>query len=132
MLTRLFPFLHPAHIKPDLTFRLRRLAEDCGRLELGVPVSQLELNKAPLLEDWGPTVTPQGLRLVGYATGHPVFGDGAVMTSPVCLADPDGAWVRTLSRFYRLGSPIELKDIRRVLRASGGISVDEDGWENEP
>lgn len=131
MLTRLFPFLHPARIKPDLPTRLRRLADDCERLELGLPVSQLELNGAPLLEDWAPTITPQGLRLVGHATGHPLFGEGAVLTSPLCLADPEGAWVRTLGRFYLLGCSVELKDIRRVLRASATLRSDEDGWEDE-
>ena len=131
MLTFLFPFLNPSRIKPDLATRLRGLADDCERLALGLTVSQLELNDAPLLEDWGPTVTPQGLRLVGYATNHPLFGEAAVMTSPVCFADPNGTWVRTLSRFYRLGSPIELKDIRRTLRASGVIGLDEDNWEGQ-
>ncbi len=130
MLTRLFPFLHLDRIKPGFAGRLRRLANDCERLEAGLPLTQLELDNAPLLEDWGPTLTPQGLRLVGYATGHPAFGEGPVLTSPLCLADPDGAWVRTLSRFYRLGTSIELKDIRRVLRNSGAIRGD-DSWEDE-
>jgi hypothetical protein len=60
MLTRLFPFLDPARIKPDLATRLRRLADDCEHLEAGLPVSQLELTEAPLLEDWAPTLMPQG------------------------------------------------------------------------
>ena len=129
MLTRLFPFLDPVRIKPDFATRLRALAEDCEQHELGLTVSQLWLEKAPLLEDWAPTMTPQGLRLVGHASGHPVFGDRAVLTSPLCFADPEDRWVRTLSRFYRLGSSVDPKDIRRVLRASGAIR--EGNWEEE-
>jgi hypothetical protein len=131
MLVRLFPFLAPSRIKPDFATRLRRLADDCERLELGLPVSELELAKAPLLEDWAPTVMPQGLRLVGYAIDHPAVGEGAVMTSPLCLADPEGRWVRTIFRFWRLGNPIALKDIRRTLRTSGVIRADEAGSEDE-
>ena len=130
MLTRWFPFLDPSRIDPGLPSRLRRLADDCERaVELGLPVTELELVNAPLLEDWAPAVTPQGLRLAGYATGHPVFGERAILTSQLFIADPEGGWVRTLSRFYRLGCSVDPKDIRRVLRSSGAIRGDEDGWE---
>jgi hypothetical protein len=122
MLTHLFPFLDAACTRPDLAMRLRRLAEDCERLALGLPVSPRELSKAPLLEDWAPTLSPRGLRLIGYASGHPAFGEGAVLTSPLCLADPDGRWVRTLSRFYILGPSIDQKYIRRWLHAQGAIT----------
>lgn len=129
MLVRLFPFLDPSRIKPDLASRLRLLADDCERLELKLAVSKLELAKAPLLEDWAPIVMPQGLRLVGYAIDHLLVGERPVMTSPLCFADPQGMWVRTLSRFYRLGAPIALKDIRRTLATTGVIKAGEDGWE---
>jgi hypothetical protein len=130
MLTRLFPFLHPARIKPDLAMRLRSLADDCERFELGLPASQIALNAAPLLEDWAPTLTPQGLRLIGHASGHPRFGEGSVLTSPLCLADPDDRWVRTLTRFYRLGASVDPNDIHRLLRASGAINGDKTGLED--
>jgi len=52
------------------------------------------------------------------ATGHPIHGDRRVMTTQVWFADPDGAWIRTLSRFYRLGAPADLDDISRILTAS--------------
>ena len=90
MLTRQFRFLDPARIEPDLARRLRALADDCERLALGRPVSPILLAKAPLLEDWVPTVTPLGVQLVGRVTGHPLQGDRKIATSPVWFADPDG------------------------------------------
>jgi hypothetical protein len=130
MLTRRFPFLDPAHITPDLARRLRALADDCERLELGRPVSPILLQRAPLLKEWIAAVTPLGVQLVGYVTGHPMHGDRAVATSPVWFADPDGNWIRTLSRFYRLGPPADPEDIRRILNpvAAGD---DDDGMGDE-
>jgi len=118
MLTQLFPFLDPGQSPGDLARRLRALADDCNSLALGHPVAPAILDKAPLLEDWIPAVTPEGLRLIGRATGHPIHGDRRVMTTPLWFADPDGAWIRTLSRFYRLGPPADPCDISRILTAS--------------
>ena len=132
MLTRLFPFLDPTHVTPDLRRRLRDLADDCDRLERGRSVSPAPLQKAPLLEDWVPAITPQGVQLIGHVTGHPLLGDCAAVTTPLWFADPNGAWVRSLSRFYRLGPPLDREDLHRVLRrmatssAAGG-----DGSEDE-
>jgi hypothetical protein len=132
MLTRRFPFLDPAHITPDLARRLRALADDCDRFELGRPVSSLLLQKAQLLEDWVPAATPQGVQLIGHVTGHPQLGDRAIATSPVWFADPDGAWVRTLSRFYRLGPPLDPDDIGRVVtRMAASSAGGDDGSEDE-
>jgi hypothetical protein len=132
MLTRLFPFLDPAYVTPDLGRRLRALADDCDRLERGRSVSPALLQKAPLLEDWVPAITPQGVQLIGHVTGHPLLGDCAAATTPLWFADPNGTWVRSLSRFYRLGPPLDREDLHSVLRrmatfsASGG-----DGSEDE-
>jgi hypothetical protein len=106
MLIRQFPFLDPVRIEPDLARRLRALADDCERLALVRPVSPILLAKAPLLEDWVPTVTALGVQLVGRVSGHPLQGDRVIATSPVWFADPDGTWARTLSRYYRLGPPL--------------------------
>ena len=114
MLTYLFRFLDPALITPDLPLRLRRLANDCEQLQVCHSVSPQSLHNAPLLENWMPTLTPEGLHLVGRASGHPVHGDRPVMTTQLWWADPEGKWVRSLSRFYRLGPPMERNDLRRL------------------
>jgi hypothetical protein len=132
MLTQLFPFLDPACITPDLARRLRALADDCDRLKLRRLISPAVLRSAPLLIDWVPAVTPEGVRLIGFATGHPVHGDRRVMTTALWWADPDGTWVRTLSRFYRLGRPGDPGDARHLLtpiKSSAG--EDDDGSEDK-
>jgi hypothetical protein len=132
MLTRLFPFLDPTHVTPDLGRRLRALADDCDRLERGRPAPPVLLQKAPLLTDWVPALTPQGVQLIGHVTGHPLLGDCAAATTPLWLADPDGAWVRSLSRFYRLGPPLDRDDIRSVLTQMATSSgAGGDGSEDE-
>jgi Family of unknown function (DUF6634) len=132
MLTRLFPLLDPAHITPELSRRLRALADDCDRLGFGRPVSPMLPQKAPLLEDWVPAVTPQGVQLIGQVTGHPLLGDRAIATSSVWFADRDGAWARTLSRVYRLGPPLDRDDIRRILvRRAASSAAGDDGSEDE-
>jgi hypothetical protein len=67
---------------------------------LGIPVEAL-IN-APILQ--GSVLTAEGVKLSGYVTGHPVHGNRLVMTTPLWWADPAGKWVRTVSRFYRLGA----------------------------
>jgi hypothetical protein len=100
MLTRRFPFLDPAHITPDLARRLRALADDCERLEFGRPVSPILLQKAPLLKEWIPAVTPLGVQLVGHVTGHPMHGDRAVATrrsgSPILTATGSGPFLGSI------------------------------------
>jgi hypothetical protein len=132
MLTRLFPFLDPTHVTPDLGRRLRALTDDCDRVERGRPVPPVVLQKAPLLTDWVPALTQQGVQLIGRVRGHPPLGDCAAATTPLWFADPDGAWARSLSRFYRLGPPLDREDLRRVLRRMATSSaVGGDGSEEE-
>jgi hypothetical protein len=131
MLTRLFPFLDPAHVTPDLSRRLRALADDCDRLEHGRPIPPVVLQRAALLTDWVPAITPQGVHLIGRVTGHPLLGDCAA-TTPLWFADPDGAWARSFSRFYRLGPPLDRDGLSRVLsRMATSSAVNGDGSEDK-
>jgi hypothetical protein len=135
MLTQMFPFLDPVTLTSGLVLRLRALADDCDLLSQRRSVSPFVLDAAPRLDDWVAMPTPMGVQLMGQVTGHPLLGDRAVVTSPLWIADPQGRWVRTLSRFYRLGPPADPADIHRVIASvmgASGIQGDgEDGSEDE-
>lgn len=115
MLTNMLPFLDPVHITPDLAPRLRMLADDCDRLRFGRPPPQRILTLAPLIKDWTTVLTPEGVKLAGCVSGHPILGNRNVMTTPLWFADPGGTWVRSLSRFYQLGPIGDSENIRRGL-----------------
>lgn len=97
--------LAPDAITPDLTARLRRLADDLDRVAAKRAPTPAELKQAPLLVDWRILMTFRGLCFVGFAAGHPLLGSKQIVTSPLWVLDPDLRWARTLSRFYRLGAP---------------------------
>jgi hypothetical protein len=105
MLTQLFPFLEPSHATTDLIIRLRALADDAAHLQQVRTVPPALLRAAPLLKSWVPLRRPEGLRLIGQVSDHPLIKGRMIMTSPLWFADPEGKWVRTLSRYYRLGPP---------------------------
>jgi hypothetical protein len=118
MLTRLFPFLYPDCLEAELPAKLHRLADDIELLrERGQP-SAGDLRAAPFLDQWTAVATLLGLRLTGIVSGHPLLGDRRVVTSALWIADPKAQWVRTLSRYYRLGEPSELEAIQAAMRAS--------------
>lgn len=103
MLTEVFPFLLPENVGGSLPARLRDLADDLDRVRAGAAPREEDLARAPLIVDWHALLTPLGLRLIGFVTGHPLLGNRPAMTSQVWAADPGGRWIRTLTRFYRLG-----------------------------
>jgi hypothetical protein len=107
MLTELFPFLLPHHIERGLPARLCCLADDLERIRGGDGPTDAELARAPLIEDWQVVLTPLGLRMAGLVSDHPRLGTRQALISQIWAADADGLWVRTLSRFYRLGSSAE-------------------------
>jgi hypothetical protein len=103
MLTKDFPFLLPRNVGGTLPAALRRLGDDLDRVHAGSGPAAVELANAPLIVDWRCVLTPVGLRLEGFVAGHPLNRNGPVLTSQLWAADPGGAWIRTMSRFYRLG-----------------------------
>jgi hypothetical protein len=128
MLTKTFPFLDVRRISPDLAARLQGLADDCARLAHDTTFVAARLRTAPVLDLYVPLVTPVGLHLVGKVTGHPRLGSRTIVTSQLWFADPDGMWVRTLSRFYALGRPGDDHD--RILTSALFTfdDRDEDNW----
>ena len=88
--------------------RLERLAADILALRDGrLPMSEA-LAGAPFLEGWIEAATPMPC-LVGRVTGHPrLVGAGRpIATSDLWVDARELGWIRTLSRFYRLGRPRE-------------------------
>ncbi len=105
MPTTAFPFLLPHHIERDLPAKLRALADDLEDIRTGTGPAASDITTAPLLVDWRGVLTATGLRLAGFAAGHPRLGNRPVLTSQIWAADAHSRWVRTLSRYYRLGVP---------------------------
>ncbi|RYG87432.1 MAG: hypothetical protein EON59_07405 [Alphaproteobacteria bacterium] len=80
--------------------KLRALADDIERMTMFTPTA--ELDDAPVLEDWNLALRAVPI-LDGRAVGHPILGSREVSTSEIFAIDADFRWVRTFSRFYRLG-----------------------------
>ena len=110
MLSKTFPFLDHRRITPDFAARLQMLADDCARLAHDTSFVAARLRTSPMIDRYVPLTTPVGLHLVGQVSGHPLRGAGVMITSPLWFADPDGMWIRTLSRFYALGRPADPRD----------------------
>jgi hypothetical protein len=127
MLIRAFPFLDPRRITSGVSERLQSLAADCALLERDAAFVSARLRTAPILDRYSPMLSPLGLQLVGDVTGHPRLGSRRIVTSQVWFADPENRWVRTLSRFYRLGRAAE-NGPGSSLSAFRPDADNDDGW----
>lgn len=127
MLVRTYPFLDPRRISHAISTSLQSLADDCGRLERDVSFVTDRLRTAPFLDQYAPVVSPLGLQLVGRVSDHPLLGSRMITTSQLWFADPENRWVRTLSRFYRLG---RLRSNGNDLPTVSKYELDDenDGW----
>lgn len=102
---------------PD-TYPLDALLEAVAAAENGPRPRDLE--HAPHLDFWRLRWMP-GLDLLvaeGAVTGHPVITEPWVTTSPVLGFDPDAGWMRTRSRWYRLGDPADPGHIEVIREAA--------------
>lgn len=72
------------------------------------------LASAPYLDSWWIIQAGHFLRARGQVDGHPSICDPYVTTSPVMGFNVDEGWMRTRSRYYRIGSPIDLDKLRLV------------------
>src|SRR5690606_13480365 len=76
------------------------------RIRGGVSPTADELASAPLMELWG-VLGVEPPVLFGRVSGHPKLGDGRVIQTSILLwIAGDESAARTLSRFYRLGTPV--------------------------
>lgn len=83
---------------------VQALASDLRRLEQNIPLTVEQRIDAPLLDQWMITYRLEPA-LVGMVRGHPIRADGLVLTSGLFFLDRQQGFARTLSRYYRLGSP---------------------------
>ena len=82
-----------------------------------------DLAEAPILNDWQAILMRSSCCLAGEVSGHPQL-HGPITTSALIVLDPDLTWARTMSRFYRLGSPF-----RFILDNGCDLSgADVHGW----
>lgn len=104
------PLFRPGETGGDLlameTERVRSLLTDMDRILGGHRPETIANADAPILDQWNPINRPASC-LVGLSTGHPKLPgtNREIVTSDVWLVSDDLTWVRTLSRWYRLGRP---------------------------
>lgn len=84
--------------------RLKALCLDLEWLRAGVLPSIENLEDAPLLDKYEITLRDVPA-LKGRVVAHPIIGTATALTSELRVMAPDLGWARTMSRFYRLGSP---------------------------
>ena len=83
---------------------LNAFVEDAKRLISGWYPSHEVLLACPRIDEWrmgiiGPTIVIRRI-----LSGHPVASEGSMVEcGPVLVFQDDAIWIRTLSRFYRLG-----------------------------
>jgi hypothetical protein len=95
----------PTHITEEIR-RLKKLIADLERLEAGT-IASPALMAVPFLDQWIHSSRKVPC-LEGFVEGHPWLPDGhQIVTSEVYahLRADDEHFVRTLSRWYRLGTP---------------------------
>jgi uncharacterized protein DUF6634 len=97
------------HLQIDEAVRMEAALAAFDRLTAGGAPDQHDLALAPLLSGWRrslvPVVEPV---LIGTVEGHPhLSGRRRVATSRLLALDPAAGWARTMSRWFRLGSPAE-------------------------
>ena len=84
--------------------RVERLAADLDVIAQGELPSEQDLSSAPFIDAWTVAFRPVPC-LIGICGNHPRLNGPMVTTTDLWVFAPDLGWARTLSRFYRLGTP---------------------------
>lgn len=98
--------------------RCERLLADLKAIRAGEGPTEADLAAAPLIDHYSKTYVPVPC-LSGLILGHPSIGNGPGRTSDLWVVAPDQGWVRTMSRYYRLGQGIDERGLpEEVLKLS--------------
>ncbi len=84
--------------------RLHDLADELQGIRDGTKPVPDDLADAPRLEGWR-TTSREVRILTGRVYGHPNIPDGRRITTSDLYASDGKSWARSMSRYYRLGSP---------------------------
>jgi len=89
--------------------------EQWDRLVAGWQPSEVDLLRAPILDDWFPTWRRGAVVVVGRVSYHHTEVDGMVMqTTPVLRFAEDGSWLRTRREYFRLGRRFERTPVQEI------------------
>ena len=92
----------------ELKEREQRLISDLKKLEGGWIPTLSDLDDAPFLDCWTVHIDGPGLMyFAGECVGHPRIRDGYMTTSYVVAGSIEDGWIRTASRFFRIGQRLE-------------------------
>lgn len=93
----------------SLAKKILTAADDLRRLNAGWYPTEEDLVDAVGLEDWSIISFPDSQTevLCGSSIGHPQLGNRLMSTSNLLWISDDRKIARTLSRWYRLGSPAQ-------------------------
>lgn len=94
------------HHSIEVMRRMRAMCDDVDAVLAGLTPSETLLADAPVIQGWS-TVPYEAICLSGWVSGHPTIRTGPLVSSQVYMLDLDRRWARTLSRFYRLGTPAD-------------------------
>jgi hypothetical protein len=92
---------------PDHIENLWALANELEALNRGERMSVEDLRDAPLIDNWAIVCRPVPA-MMGKITNHPTLSNIAPvsLSSEVIVDGREVGWVRTGSRYYRLGTPL--------------------------
>jgi len=96
----------PPTTDPEFEQRLEQLKIGLQRIRSGDLPCGAELEGLPLLDHWAISIEGPVRRLVGVVSNHPRLQDGWITTSPLIFISDDKKLARTVSRFYRLATPL--------------------------
>lgn len=111
-------FLTARGLSPNIELyidRCERLLADLKAIQAGDGPTEAELAAAPLIDQYSKVYVPVPC-LVGLIHGHPGMDNGPGRTSDLWVVAPDQGWVRTMSRYYRLGRALDEGGLPEELR----------------